>query len=86
MLRRKQGLPLFCLARRSTHSRAMNVLERIPLTAQHSLHLVRIGERTLVIATCPTGVVFDPQNVPFSDMFRQTLAAPEESVRIEVKS
>jgi len=35
--------------------RRMQSLERLPLSPQHSLHLVRVGERTLVVATSPGG-------------------------------
>lgn len=33
----------------------MQVLERLPLTPQHSLHLVRIEERIVVVASGPGG-------------------------------
>lgn len=33
----------------------MQVLERLPLTPQHSLHLVRIDGRTLVVSSGPGG-------------------------------
>lgn len=35
--------------------RRMQVLERLPLTPQHSLHLVRIEERIVVVASGPGG-------------------------------
>jgi flagellar biogenesis protein FliO len=33
--------------------RHMKCIERLPLTGQHSLHLVSVGERTLLIAVSP---------------------------------
>lgn len=33
----------------------LEVLERVPLGPQHALHLVRAGERTVLIATAPGG-------------------------------
>jgi flagellar biogenesis protein FliO len=33
--------------------RIMKVVERIPLTAQHAVHLVQIGQRRVVIASSP---------------------------------
>jgi flagellar biogenesis protein FliO len=33
--------------------RVMKVVERIPLTAQHTVHLVQIGERRVLIASSP---------------------------------
>jgi flagellar biogenesis protein FliO len=36
-------------------ARQLQSLERLPLTAQHSLHLVRVLDRTVLIAVSPTG-------------------------------
>jgi flagellar biogenesis protein FliO len=33
----------------------MKTIERLPLTAQHSLHLVSVGGRTLLVAVSPGG-------------------------------
>jgi len=33
--------------------RLMKVVERVPLTAQHAVHLVQIGERRVLIASSP---------------------------------
>jgi flagellar biogenesis protein FliO len=35
--------------------RQMQAIERLPLTPQHSLHLVKIGGRTLLVAVSPGG-------------------------------
>ena len=35
--------------------RSMKVIERMNLTPQHSLHLVRVGDRTVLIAASPAG-------------------------------
>lgn len=35
-------------------ARRMEVVERVPLSAQHALHLVRVGERSFVISTSPS--------------------------------
>lgn len=35
--------------------RSLDSIERLTLTPQHSLHLVRIGERKVVVATYPQG-------------------------------
>ena len=52
------GGVLFLLKRRgfttaSNATRRMQVLERISLTPQHALHLVRAQDRVLLIATAP---------------------------------
>lgn len=36
-------------------AKAMTVLERMPLTAQHSLHLVRVRDETILIGVSPSG-------------------------------
>ncbi len=38
-----------------TAGRQLQSIERLPLTAQHSLHLVRVGGRTVLIAVSPGG-------------------------------
>jgi flagellar biogenesis protein FliO len=35
--------------------RQMQAIERLPLTPQHSLHLVSVGGRTLLVAVSPGG-------------------------------
>ncbi len=37
--------------------RQMEILERLPLTPQHSLHLVRLANRTVLVGTSPAGCV-----------------------------
>lgn len=55
---RRGGTPMFFRApwrRNASGSRAMESLERLPLTPQHSLHLIRVQGREIVIATHPQG-------------------------------
>lgn len=33
--------------------RQMTLIERLPLTSQHALHLVRVGGRVLLVASAP---------------------------------
>jgi flagellar biosynthetic protein FliO len=35
-------------------SRRMEVIERVALGPQHALHMVRVGDRTVVVATAPS--------------------------------
>jgi flagellar biogenesis protein FliO len=52
---KNRGLATFRVgARRGGNGRRLEVLERVPLTAQHSLHLVRVADRTVLIATAPS--------------------------------
>ena len=49
----RRGLAV--IGTRSGAARRMQVVERLPLTAQHSLHLVRIEGRLMVVASAPGG-------------------------------
>jgi flagellar biogenesis protein FliO len=40
---------------RKGSGRRLESLERLSLTPQHALHLVRIGERTLLVSSSPSG-------------------------------
>lgn len=54
LLGRRRGLPLLRLpGRRGTGD--MEVLDRLYLTPQHSLHVVRVGKRGLLISLHPGG-------------------------------
>jgi flagellar biogenesis protein FliO len=49
----RRGLAAFAL--RPGPERRMQLLERLPLTAQHALHLVRIDGKVLIVASAPGG-------------------------------
>jgi len=52
---KRRGFAVFSAAtRRGGNGRRMEVLERVPLTPQHALHLVRVADRTVLIATAPS--------------------------------
>jgi flagellar biogenesis protein FliO len=52
---KRRGMASFPMSlRRTAGGRQLEVLERAPLTAQHALHLVRVGDRTVLIATAPS--------------------------------
>jgi flagellar biogenesis protein FliO len=54
---RNGGLATFRRRRgfRVRRGRQLESIERLTLTAQHSLHLIRIGEKEVVVATHPHG-------------------------------
>lgn len=56
-VRRRRGINGIgsLLTRRSGGERSMAVLERVPLTPHHSLHLVRVLDRTILIGVSPSG-------------------------------
>lgn len=62
---KRRGLASFPLSsRRSANGRRLEVLERIPLTPQHALHLVRVANRTVLIATAPSSCTLLDAPVP----------------------
>ena len=44
-----------CCRRRRRRGRRLECLERLPLGPQHTLHLVRLGETALLVASSPAG-------------------------------
>ena len=56
---RTQGLPLFRSSQKP--ARALQARERLSLTPQHTLHVVELRGREILVATHPHGVtVLDP--------------------------
>jgi len=53
---RRRGIAVPAFARRSGGKR-MECIERLPLGPQHSLHLIRLGEAQLLVASSPAGCV-----------------------------
>ena len=56
-LLRRKGLATVntAIAKRLSKQKWMQVMERVPLTANHSLHLVRIQDRVILIGVSPAG-------------------------------
>jgi flagellar biosynthetic protein FliO len=53
---KRRGLASLSLApRRGGNARRVEVLERVSLTPQHALHLVRVSDKVLLIGTAPSG-------------------------------
>lgn len=54
---RKRGVASFSEAAlpfgRPANIRQLKVMEKLPLGAQHALHLVRVGDRLILVATAP---------------------------------
>ncbi len=50
-----KGLARFHLARRRGSPSRMELLDRIPLSPHHSLHLVRVADRVILVSTSPYG-------------------------------
>jgi flagellar biogenesis protein FliO len=52
---RGKGLQMVLPRRAAGRQRQLESIERLPLTPQHSLHLVRVEDRTVLIAVSPNG-------------------------------
>lgn len=52
-LRRKGVASFRFTGGRSSNDRALQLVERLALTPNHSLHLVRVADRTLLIGVAP---------------------------------
>lgn len=87
---KRRGMASFPMSlRRAGGGRRVEVLERIPLSAQHALHLVRVGDRTVLIATAPTSCTLldtpvapqasmaDPDSPLARDLFRSSPRASQ---------
>jgi hypothetical protein len=70
--RHRQWLPLLAGASRPVQA-AFRVTHRIPLTAQHCLHVVEAGGAVLLIGTHPAGIVFAPQTSAFEQDLRRAV-------------
>ena len=51
---RRRGLAVLSLTRRAG-GRRMECVERLPLGPQHALHLIRLGDTELLVASSPSG-------------------------------
>jgi flagellar biogenesis protein FliO len=61
------ALPLAALGmgrRRGAGNRRMEVLERMPLTPQHAIHLVRVSGKVVLIGTAPSSCTILDASVP----------------------
>ncbi|MBC8167302.1 MAG: flagellar biosynthetic protein FliO [Bryobacteraceae bacterium] len=57
---RSRGLARFDIGRKPA-SRMLETVERLSLSPQHALHLVRIGDKLVVVASAPGGCnIFGP--------------------------
>lgn len=62
---RRKGLASFRFkAGRSGHDRSLQLVERLALTPNHSLHLVRVADRTLLIGVAPGACTLLESHVP----------------------
>lgn len=67
---RRKGALLLPTGQRRGQS-ACRVTQRVPLTAQHCLHLVEANGSVLLVGTHPGGIVFAPQSYSFARHLQQ---------------
>jgi flagellar biogenesis protein FliO len=70
---RRRGLAGLTMAR-SKPARRLECLERLPLGPHHTLHLVRMGETALLVASSPGGCSL-VQSIPSQTLQRRSEAA-----------
>jgi flagellar biogenesis protein FliO len=64
-LLKKRGVASLPLVRRRTTAvRQMEVLERVPLTPQHAIHLVRVSGKVVLIGTAPSSCTILDATLP----------------------
>jgi flagellar biogenesis protein FliO len=63
---RRRGFASLLPVRRSTGNR-LECLERLSLSPQHTLHLVRLGSTALLVASSPSGCSL-VQSTPYRDI------------------
>jgi flagellar biogenesis protein FliO len=76
---KRRGLASFPMASfpkgfgRGGNARRLEVLERVSLTPQHALHLVRVADRSVLIATAPSSCTLLDSPVPLDSSLTQSL-------------
>ena len=71
---RRRGFAAMTPVRRGA-GRRMECLERLPLGPQHTLHLIRLGEKALLVACSPSGCAL-MESLPYreTETRRESLA------------
>lgn len=64
LLKRRGVASLALGGRRGSGIRQMEVLERVPLTAQHAVHLVRVSGKVILIGTAPSSCTILDSAIP----------------------
>lgn len=68
---RRKGVASFRFTRKGPGSgKQLEVIERLPLTASHSVHLIRVGNRTLLVGVAPGGCTLLERSETVEPVFR----------------
>jgi len=74
---KKRGLASLPLRGRGGSARRLEVLERVALTPQHALHLVRVSGKVILIGTAPSACTVMDTATP------KEMASPETSTLVQ---
>jgi hypothetical protein len=75
--RRNGSFQFLTPLRRPNAPKALRCTGRLPLTAQHAIHIVEIEGRSIIVATFPGGVAFEPQPAAFSALLGHAMVSGE---------
>ncbi len=64
LLKKRGWASLPLVRRRGPNTRRMEVLERVPLTPQHAIHLVRVSGKVVLIGTAPSSCTILDASLP----------------------
>lgn len=74
-LRRRQGQPLWPpFSGRNEEQALLRSVDRLPLTPQHCLHVVRFAGREVLVATHPGGVTIEDGGAGFRRHFEAEIS------------
>jgi len=73
LLSRKGALRLNFGGRNGSRTKKLEVVERLPLTPQHSLHLVRLADRLILLGVSPAGCNLLQNDVELSPSARREI-------------
>lgn len=74
-LLRSRGLARFAGPVRRKSTRHLEAIARLPLTPQHSVHLVRVSDHAVLIALSPTGCTV-VESMPWNQAAELEIAQP----------
>jgi flagellar biogenesis protein FliO len=64
---RTRGFAAFAPVKKRSSAKRLECLERLSLSQQHTLHLVRLGDTALLVASSPSGCSL-VQSTPFREI------------------
>ena len=68
---RRKGIATFRFPRKASgNGKQLEVIERLPLTPSHSVHLIRAGNRTLLVGVAPGGCTLLERSETVDPAFR----------------